>query len=71
MKKVELEVELNEMRNENFSLERQVAFLLSELVSLNEGIGVKPEWFKNETTWDKCMAHKAGIAIKKLHEMRR
>lgn len=52
-------------------LERQISFLLSELVSLSEGTGVRPSWYTEQHDWKHAMMHKAGLAIQKLHEMRK
>lgn len=65
---------INLLRKEQFKnsiLERQVEYLLAELVDIHEGVGVKPSWYGLSNKWEVALQHKAGLAIKKLHEMRK
>lgn len=72
MKKQECLDKLQNLQEEKYQLERQVDFLLCELIDLSQGLGVKPSWYcDTKHTWKDAMSHKAGIAIKRLHEMRK
>ena len=69
--KAELQEEYHKEFMKCVSLQRQVDYLLSEMVALNQGLGVKPDYYTDADSWDTAMKHKAGLAIKKLHEMRK
>lgn len=71
MKKAELQKANEELYKITLSLNRQVDYLLSELIFLNQGCGVRPHWYTKEHEWKYAMMHKAGLAIEKLHEMRK